>query len=406
MNRVNFAILIYFSIAALGCIWQIEKISHQYFDYEVVTQLEIKRPKHTTPPSLTICFRLPDVLPGVSQSLSLEKIYSLTPSVERMFNGCTIRKPGGFLLDTLKGNKSACETLFKIEKFIKQRYVCYTFSLRAKREFAVRHLTNSLDSCRFYSIYLEEKFSSANYVYFFLTSKRMYGLSNSFTEHFRRIRDNITGHATANYVTISYRKFVSHLMKPPYKTMCVDYPKIGFESASECYDECLKNSAVDGLQKLPFEAALYEAVDLPLISKSDLANANLSNALHKFEKQCENKCKQQECLIEDFSPKIIAFSESHMISLEMYASNEPIVITTFLPLSNIIDYVTFVLSCISFWFGWSPLYFMKDINLLDRCKGRKRDTKVNAQIVAVRGNIGNFAKVEVRASPVRLSLTS
>ena len=371
--RKRVAYVFYFLVSAMGCIWQVHKISNEYFQYEVVSQLQIVRPRVTRPSSLMICFRLADIMKQPQNMSTVSSIFEMTPKPEAIVNGCTVREKLGYEIESYKSDRITCTHIFLVTKFIKQRYLCYSFVFRDHRTYMMRYLTNSLQSFRFYSIYLNRLFDQSNYIYFFVESnKTSFGLSDSFTEHYRT-SVNATGHSNSNYVTVSYRRFESHLLKPPYKTECFDYRSKGLDSASECYDLCMSSKGLETLNKIPFEIAITQPLDVRMISGYDLkTNASHKTALKAIEAICEKSCQRIDCFIEDYSPKIVATSTSNELSFELYAPNQPEVVTTFLPIANIVDYITLALSCISFWFGWSPMYFLRKLKPLEKCTRHNR----------------------------------
>lgn len=65
------------------------------------------------------------------------------------------------------------------------------------------------------------------------------------------------------------------------------------------------------------------------------------------------KCKKVQCNNDDFVPILIRSIPSYRFKLILRASPDPLFKTFYQPKIDLIDFITYIFSCIGFWFGIS-----------------------------------------------------
>lgn len=174
---------------------------------------------------------------------------------------------------------------------------------------------------------------------------------------------------------VTYVRFVAKLMKPPYDTNCHDYRHDGFESDDHCYDSCLINSTIEMLQKVPFTTLSEFEYPYCPVSREDLKNETFQKQLTQLELACKHKCERPNCYEEIYIPKVVSVQHKfpRVIQFTLLLPNEPDLIATAQPLITTVDLITYILSCISFWFGFSPLQLVRMY--------RKRDAMLQSRVM-------------------------
>ncbi|KAI1286174.1 hypothetical protein HDE_11165 [Halotydeus destructor] len=347
-------------LTALCCSSQLFDVLNEYFNYETVTRVALRRPYTIRPPSLVMCLTLVSLIPKYEKrDLTVKDMFDATPKTAGLIYNCTYLEHNSYELSALEG-EIECAKYFDTTKYIKQRYVCYSFDLKDSiDDFQVHHVTNGLHAPRFYKIKLRSEFIGAPYFYLHVTNHRLrdHGKSQSFTEQFRSL--NESGYGDDNYVTLTYKSFHSNKLPSPYDTNCKDYSKDPkFESANDCFEYCVRNSIVQAIGKLPFSVAIYDEAELPLITKQQLKNGTIRQTLDGAEKLCTKKCASASCTSIDYTPVVISSAGQDRPFLDLYITNEPETIVDYLAKQSMIDVTVYVLSCIGFWFGFSPFLAM------------------------------------------------
>lgn len=180
-------------------------------------------------------------------------------------------------------------------------------------------------------------------------------------------------HATY-YLSYDYTKSI--LLKPPYKTNCFDYKTVGLDSHAHCYDNCvfyasIRNNIIsllihrrENLDYLPVRI-MVSNYKCPVRKTGD--NVLFNNACDlMIRTKCKVICKRNDCVKEIFEVKLeeitsVLQSEAN-IKIHIIAPNSLSTIITHIPNISLVDYITYLLSCFSFWVGLSPLGFLLHLN--------------------------------------------
>src|SRR5689334_12631875 len=79
---------------------------------------------------------------------------------------------------------------------------------------------------------------------------------------------------------------------------------------------------------------------------------------------CSLECGKPDCYSNEFKVaqiKLIIEEDMSYTGWNLFEPFVPKLITIHKPQISLIDFVTYILSCISFWFGWAPLPFLLEI---------------------------------------------
>ena len=368
-------LLISFIVSLAGLIWQVVNISIVYFDYGTLTQLTMSRPGEITPPAFSLCFAHWSFKFGQTTEMYGSKYFNSpalafehTPTLNASsFVNCYLpSEKNDFSYRAYRGNRSKiCGDLFSITKSNKQWKVCYTFQLRTPTEYKLHFIGNALSYNLITSFELNEKFLDHPFVFYYIKpiGYNLYGTSETYSEQFRQVVNMTTGNATANGMAISYKKITRHLLESPYKTDCFDYNKQNLESQSHCQDNCLTSMYLAWLDKVPFDVTIYENLTEPFsytFKYDDHQIGTLRNT-------CSSICAKPDCFHETVTPKLISTEDGTKFYVNIYPPDEPDIITQHVPQMKLVDFVTYLLSCISFWFGFSPFTFLVKTKLIEKC---------------------------------------
>ncbi|KAI1287079.1 hypothetical protein HDE_10413 [Halotydeus destructor] len=255
---------------------------------------------------------------------------------------------------------------FHVSKCLKMDKICYTFQLGHRYRFRTSCLTNSFAGPKFYYAMMNRTALASehcNYVVWHLLppNQRFYGPSDAFTKNNRFIV-NATGYGIRNYVTVGYSAFKSVLLPPPYRTNCASYGLFDFESSGQCYDECLLKLSTEQLDRVPFSVMVTDSsTEYSDVSRYDNYNSSFVEQLRRLETECSEKCQRRDCVKFDFAPTILSAEQYKQPMFELYASNVPVLESYAKPSLSFVDFITYIVSCISFWLGLNSLDLLSDI---------------------------------------------
>lgn len=359
-----------------GCAWQIYYISDQYFAYDSVTQVKITRTHNYYPPVLTFCFYLRDVLNNSGEFLNIADCFNRTPTIATIIDHALIHDEFNFILNEV--NATTYEKFFKIEKLIKKNLICYSIRFHENIRFLLYYLVNGRTTPTIMKLWINgTSFRTSDLFQIYLTSTKdgARGMVGSFVAVDRKIFNSTTGEGDANLIQISYNSFTSIRLPFPYKTNCLDYRTINFESKKHCFEDCLLKNTISRLGKVPFSVVVNEPLDLQIISDADIKNSTFHKIRYSIEEECFSKCEKSNCKEFSYTPKLISTIQEKDLIVYLNVADSPDIISEYIPRLSFVEYAIYVLSCISFWVAFSPLQFLIENKVVNSVLGRKYISK-------------------------------
>lgn len=217
---------------------------------------------------------------------------------------------------------------------------------------------------------------------------------------------------------LTYFHTISELAKPPYDTKCLQYSKMyrftdsSLTSSQNCMGNCLyewtekhglilPNYVIERHRFLNSNLSLapwfYDAdwTNEEFLSKMEMKvkgdkrfTEKISKILPQFKehrKHCNNTCHRPDCHTERVIPQRIASlsredpGPQRKMFIKVYPTNQPIVIVTSTAKLSLIDFVVYILSCLSFWFGFCPLNVAKSRRVTGE-KPSKEDVELRERL--------------------------
>lgn len=184
---------------------------------------------------------------------------------------------------------------------------------------------------------------------------------------------------------ISYSYTKNTLLTTPYDTNCFNYKTVQLDSQANCFENCVLYAATRNHIE-PKTIITRKSVDHEPI-KVMVSNYNCKLNITEFQGReelkcflqlsqiCNEICKKRDCIKEIFLAKLEDVFHQSMgefssrtfreatIRLQVKPLNSLSVIVTHLPRITPVDYITYLLSCVSFWLGISPLSFLLQIKV-------------------------------------------
>lgn len=153
-------------------------------------------------------------------------------------------------------------------------------------------------------------------------------------------------------------------MSHPYKPKCLNYinaaPSVA--SQAQAYDHCFTKMFSDLYSELPYNQVLTKHMTLKYTSLKEMLARGSAYRINitRMEKACTRKTKLPDCKREIYIPILRTAKDGRDPAIRILAPGLPQIVTTSVAKIEPIDYVTYILSCFSFWFAFSPLVFMTE----------------------------------------------
>lgn len=217
------------------------------------------------------------------------------------------------------------------------------------------------------------------------------------------------------FALLTYTTKIAKLQPPPYDTNCLTYQVYGYTSKENCISECLTNFTIKyGLmiESNVIKRSKYENSSLKMIPgffrtmrdskfeisseylrehKDKLVNTTLNSNVtfvdkmidifscyKKHWKSCMTLCQRQDCIKESHVTIVQTVvgngntsSKLREFGIMLHSPNDQTTIVTSQPQINFVEFLTQIISCVSFWFGFCPLHI---VDWIKRC-----NTKQNGQ---------------------------
>lgn len=383
-------------ICFTGLVCQIYYISNQYFAFDVTTNVLVTQPTQMIPPGASICIRRYNIDPitrYLNQSetghmpstsaieaqldimVSPKEMLELSPDVNTFFTSFQVHTTNGYYLHDAQVDEVV------VSKYIKQNDVCYSMKLKQNVIFPAEFMYNSYFGAHYFIMTANmDQMPLARYITFHLypSYKRYFGFSQSYADLSRKNIDHDTGRSDNNHIQLSYRHFRSVRLPYPYTTKCIHYPDWKFESKEECLNTCLTNLTIKHLKRVPFSVLIDQPIEYNIFTWSESKNETLKAVIAQYQLKCRSRCAHSNCIHDVYSPIVLSSGPAKHMLMDLMASNSPTIVVTYTPIILLIDYVTFLLSCISFWIGWSPLGFMFDVKRWVKKKYSKVDPRIKS----------------------------
>lgn len=346
-------------LSSLGCSYQVYYISQQFFDYETATKVSIASQTNSFVPTLVLCTGFTNFLPlGVDETqfkntASFNEWFESTPAIE------TVIDSGSYFFNAstwwLPFNNKGFNSLFVVKKMFRRLEVCYSMSFRKPHNYNYRAITSSskvpqLVSFSFSHNFLVRHTPFVFYVHSFDSS--FHGIGNSLAAISLSPKNQCE-------VFLTFTEYENHLLSAPYDSDCFDYRPV-FKNEKHCYDVCHLDLSLRTHKWIPISVIKDSLLKEKTFFQSDRHTTQSpaiilreNKLLRQIKQNCTSKCSKTQCDRNDFVPILIHTIEGDQLEVNMQASPEPLFKTIFEPKIFMIDFVTYILSCIGFWYGIS-----------------------------------------------------
>ena len=418
--KSSFPNLVFKLLCLIGCVYQITKISLEYFSFKTTTKTTFQIDSNVDDPSVVYCTRYTDILDrtdyekyGIyrwsrfnfteilsdNTKLTISDIFHLTPDPNDTIIACETRH------DEYKTEKHVpkdCYSLFRVTKYLEGPFICYQFQTKdvnsnlkcdqaalAYVGLAVLYqitihsrflLSNSLKLISFIPAHLENPIL------------KLPSISRRFFSHALRYGPDEPKKSKYNYFFISGDLYSITRLEKPYDTKCMENKEYSeFACRRRCNIAAFKRHGY-------FPTTEYTLSPLPIKHMNTIAmlNKTLLQDTKTRTDICRKTCNQKSCS-ETFSVTDVTSYDTFvngLVSIVSSCSKRPVVIIEYLPRITLMEFAMYISSSFGIWFGISILS-INPFNSRRKC-GKKRKAKQT--------NIHHFMGEELRDQMQSLQL--
>ncbi|KAI1293650.1 hypothetical protein HDE_06621 [Halotydeus destructor] len=320
--------LVIMMICLCGAAYQCYDVTSEYVKYEVVTDLSITKSNFIVPPAFTLCLVYVDlidwrtllagykfdtepperraVIKALQETVTVARILDALPNVtgNQILRYMMAREQGTY--DILENERA-----IKIQRFIKNYYVCYMFTMLGgiegrdvrleSKDIAYGREPGTLMRISF----VKKKLLNVSRAAFYLSPGTLMPRGDRDFRLFIDARGQNVFSQSATYWSLSYQKVALRLLPSPYVTHCRDFGALGFEGPYHCQLKCTHAHAMRNYGKSLFTLLYTEAENFTVINKyTIIGNETLRLEIDEIETLCDRKCKGEMCHQTLFAPRI------------------------------------------------------------------------------------------------------
>ena len=167
-------------------------------------------------------------------------------------------------------------------------------------------------------------------------------------------------------VTYSVRSY--KLLPSPYRTNCVDYSqRLGVKTRKNCIRKCMLRESLEKCGVVSDEIDVYSGEQNVVFAKSDEEkNCTERENLNDI---CWKQCWYNDCYKQYMEPRVIeAMSQNHH-KASLMIPFEPRTTLIHKPCYQLIEFLCYLASTLSLWFGFSVIsvyYWIKDLIIVQK----------------------------------------
>lgn len=170
-------------------------------------------------------------------------------------------------------------------------------------------------------------------------------------------------------VLLSYQYYRSQTLPFPYSTNCYDYTKASHPATSRAhhFDRCVRKRFLKEWQRLPSSLVLHANMNYSLLFTNEFIDTEVapnSTDFLRIQNHCKQMVSKRNCVNEIYVPNRLTTDKEKDGGnggfVGLVAPGRPQIITTSKAKIESIDFITYILSCLSFWFAFSPLVILTE----------------------------------------------
>lgn len=184
------------------------------------------------------------------------------------------------------------------------------------------------------------------------------------------------------YVNYQIRLTVE-LLKPPFETMCRMYREVGIDSDADCVQQCIRKRTMERYHMIPFGVIVNDTLKgeeegVKMMSYNNVvANQLFGRQQLEISEDCTSHvCKRRDCQVRTAitSTTELMDMDVRVIGLRLNVPSDPSILVTTSPTLNLVEFLTYAMSCVSTWTGLS-IISLEPVSLYRQAKQRIREHK-------------------------------
>lgn len=350
-------------ICVVGSIYQLSELFELYFSYPSTYQVLVRKPSTYRLPAFTLCVRYADLIrPGFDakswSNSTVKQISAATLDHQDVFSNCILLAPHSHDFGVV-----SCSTLLTVKVYHHLSQKCFTFVEKVGKmvEYYEQEVRQAMG---FVGFQFDRKYATGYLIFHQARS------SPTMQDSFIKLDQSLSS------LIVDYAEVETTLLASPYPSNCRNYREIGLFSEIDCLDSCVVQYTIGELNLWPVQVFAPGSIDLKF---TDVYNSSHANLAVVATKHCTSMCQQLACkttYLEITAAK--SYAPSKIVRVMLKPAIGVTLKSTELPKFIIVEFICYIGSVLSFWFGSSVLaingYFVSGCPAGKRCcKGHRSE---------------------------------
>lgn len=278
--------------------------------------------------------------------ITIKDIFDYTPKTPDI-EVCLYRDPTGHIIRKETGCKNLPK-IFTASKYVQQQYVCYRLVAKENYHFDFKFIYNSLYYERMlYEIQYSGKLSESKKIRPTLTGENLPHISNFYTPvYYQKTGEGFS-------LQLACQKFYNTFLGYPYDRFRCGRPD---EDHFKCMENCIQESTMKYLNRMPYFSFYEMPIEQKMISQNMLKNDTVLNSLTFYYHSCQSKCpfllcQYSYCVTNGHAGPILGNTSYSKSSIRIQSPRSPDTSITYVPSISLLDFIIYILSTFSTWFG-------------------------------------------------------
>ena len=343
-------------ILAIGFLWQIISLLNLYLSYPTNIFIETKFNSYRKSlPALTFCTNIGDQI-GTTDDIFLAN--NISDYILEIF---ILNHDNSMIFLTENFTETFIESVGK-------RFYCLTFNSLIKGEFQISFSKNSPCSISAKSQFQLSHNERLVFVFghsgiknkWFLTMHSSFNYPSSYGWDGIDVEENY-------FYILSYAVQTYHLLESPHSTNCLNYKeKTVFLSREDCVRKCRIRESQSKCGVVSHEIDVFRGEPNLRLSETIVEEKCIERL--DLKKLCYEMCPNDNCLIPYYKPIVVTQGTQELggLSVNIIIPSEPETSYHHKPSVEIIEFLCYLASTVSLWFGFSLfsiISYVKSIEL-------------------------------------------
>ena len=367
----RYGLLIYYIICVSGFLYQSGEICRDYFKFKTSATIEVSTVDDYEYQRLGICLEYHHILNRTNHTkyglfskppnafhqferyqseyslLTVEEIFSLTPSTEEIISRCGIRREPNIGFDFV--DSKTCLELFSIEKAVRGTKLCYFFTPRKQTYSWIKVASSYNDTGQVYEIKTSLQLNNSLLATFITDNLHEEVRESSKLPSESRMFAHEVMIYPENVVTVASMTNAFFRLPPPYDTKCRE---------AFIYQDCVSfcvNKVLEIIDRKPYFAFLNFPFKQKVLNFLDVRNESISSLAVNAFKSCSKKCHGFPCQTSISFTTADVYHRKQLTNLVLISlpPKAPTINVYYVPSTYPLNFFIYISNCFGIWFGLS-----------------------------------------------------